>query len=194
MSISKCSCDHPVSWYWCIPKRKVSVINHLRHCKDFYMWFSRSYQKYLAFMPTCMVLSQKIGEDFSIMDLVLELRRQRPSAVQTKVKHTSDSVRVALNKPSSRAKVLQLIRYSCPWSKIYRYVNAFNTQCFPFSFSGEKRILHLCLFVIRRWCFCVCPCRNSMSLCFILWLRCSWRSCRHLSRITNIRARYCSLS
>ncbi|XP_060737342.1 tyrosine-protein phosphatase non-receptor type 18 isoform X1 [Tachysurus vachellii] len=31
-----------------------------------------------------LLLKKKIGEDFSIMDLVLELRRQRPSAVQTK--------------------------------------------------------------------------------------------------------------
>lgn len=30
-------------------------------------------------------ISQQIKEDFNILDLVLELRKQRPSAVQTKV-------------------------------------------------------------------------------------------------------------
>lgn len=33
-------------------------------------------------MPPCL---QKITADFSIMELVLQLRRQRPAAVQTKV-------------------------------------------------------------------------------------------------------------
>ncbi|KAI4884933.1 hypothetical protein NFI96_025359 [Prochilodus magdalenae] len=53
---------------------------------------------------------KKIGDDFSIMNIVLELRRQRPSAVQTKeqyefVFHTvAQMFQKILNKPSQRHK------------------------------------------------------------------------------------------
>lgn len=162
--------------------KKIRIICYIQHNQQNAMVLLTN-KKYLVYVWNSFswFICQAIREDFNIMDIVLELRRQRPSAVQTKV-HEFLFVHLLFICDSKLVTMCIVYMDAFMFEIQYLKIKLFSrsspsVECLSlkaeverlcFSQGWQKSVSNLPYWNADDF---VCAFRSSMNLCFISWLR-----------------------